>query len=100
LAGRQPTETPTRPASAWWEAKEKTEYARPRFSRTSWNRREDVPPPRAVFSTPSAYLRSSPRGMPLTPSTRFTCSKGRLAVAEPETPRRARPDREIGRAHV
>ena len=25
LLGRQPTETPTRPESAWWLAKEKTE---------------------------------------------------------------------------
>ena len=30
---------------------EYTEYARPRFSRTSWNRRDDIPPPSAWFTT-------------------------------------------------
>ena len=39
-SGRVPTLTVKRPASRYAAWEEKTEYARPRFSRTSWNSRE------------------------------------------------------------
>lgn len=72
---------PNRPLSAYEEEYEYTEYARPRFSRTSWNSRELMPPPRAALSTPIAQRRSSCRGTPGTPSTRWACSVERLSTS-------------------
>src|SRR5215469_16231428 len=77
LAGMQPAYTPHIPESACCELKLYTEYARPRFSRTSWNNLEDMPPPSPAFSTPSANLRSSVRASPPQPSTRLACSMPR-----------------------
>ena len=64
LPGAQPAYTPNRPASAYCEVYEYTEYARPRCSRICWNSRLDIPPPSTLFSTPSANRRSSWRGQP------------------------------------
>src|SRR5579875_517256 len=65
------------PVSLCCAVKLYTEYASPRFSRTSWNSREDMPPPSAAFSTPSANLRSSVRRSPVQPRTRLACSMPR-----------------------
>ncbi len=65
---------PHMPMSACCPEKLYTEYARPRFSRTSWNSREDMPPPNAAFSTPSANRRSSVLASASQPSTRLACS--------------------------
>ena len=56
-AARRGAPAPCRPSTASAPVSsnaaryEYTEYARPRFSRTSWNRRDDMPPPSAWFST-------------------------------------------------
>src|SRR6266511_603250 len=80
---RQPAYTPTMPASANADPNENTEYASPRFSRTSWNSRDDIPPPTIPCSTPAAYRRSSLRTMPGIPSTRCACSISRWCTATP-----------------
>src|SRR5260370_86469 len=68
---------PHMPVSACCPLKLYTEYARPRFSLTSWNSREDIPPPNAAFSTPSANRRSSGRASASQPRTRLACSMPR-----------------------
>src|SRR5713101_1159135 len=52
------------------------EYARPRFSRTSWNSLELTPPPRIAFRTYAPYRSLSPWDRPFMPKHTWACSRG------------------------
>ena len=77
-AGSPPRRRPGRSRRGGWRRRRPSRPARAR-SRTSWNSRDDVPPPSAVLSTPRAKRRSSLRVRPSMPRTRLTCSNGRAA---------------------
>jgi hypothetical protein len=75
------------------------EYASPRFSRISWNSREDMPPPSTALSTDSTKRRGSVAVSPAPPMMTLACSverrtvtsvpaKGAGIAATPSSPRR------------